>query len=385
MRPWNLAALFLSVSLFLPSLATAQVPDAKPDLVANAAMKYWQAFALLPALDKDQERLLDQWNKVPLDAEALKLIDKSRNSRVYLHRGAKVQSCDWSLNYEDGIFLVLPHAGKARALARLTALHARHEFDQGHWKAGWEDVSAILKLARHLEKDPIMILQLVGYAIESMAIETAVPYLSELKSVLPEAAVLGTLPAGPTLAQMVLVEKQVGPLWLIQRLKKAEQRKPGSWRVVWKEIVDLPTEGGEGPGREVKSVATFEEAIKMLEGSLPLYDQLAKLAALPWKELDAQYPEFVKKAKAANPLAGYLLPTTYHIVARERRARARMALFKAALAVVQGGKDKLKDFKDPFGDGPFEYRALDKGFELKSKLFFKEQPVMLTVGTGKKE
>ena len=62
-----------------------------------------------------------------------------------------------------------------------------------------------------------------------------------------------------------------------------------------------------------------------------------------------------------------------------------MALFKAAIAVVQGGPDKLKDIKDPFGDGPFEYRALDKGFELKSKLLFKGQPVTLTVGKGKKE
>src|SRR5262249_30913371 len=151
-------------------------------------------------------------------------------------------------------------------------------------------------------------------------------------------AVLDALPAGPTLAQMVVAEKQFGPVWLIQRLKKAEQRKPDSWRAAWKEDFEIPTAGGEGPSREVKSVATFEQAIKMLEGSLPLYDELAKLSALPWKEYDAQYPEFVKKARAANPLTGYLLPTTYHIVATERRTRARMALFKAALAVVQGGK-----------------------------------------------
>jgi len=35
---------------------------------------------------------------------------------------------------------------------------------------------------------------------------------------------------------------------------------------------------------------------------------------------------------------------------------------------MQLAAEKLKDSKDPFGDGPFEYRALDKGFELKSKL-----------------
>jgi hypothetical protein len=61
-----------------------------------------------------------------------------------------------------------------------------------------------------------------------------------------------------------------------------------------------------------------------------------------------------------------------------------MVLFQAALAVVQGGPDKLKDIKDPFGDGPFEYRTLDKGFELKSKLLYQDKPVTLTVGQGKK-
>ena len=47
--------------------------------------------------------------------------------------------------------------------------------------------------------------------------------------------------------------------------------------------------------------------------------------------------------------------------------------------------DKLKDIKDPFANGPFEYRPLAKGFELKSKLLFRDQPVTLTVGQTKQE
>src|SRR2546421_4143875 len=143
-----LVTICLFVAVVAPFPATAPAADTKPDLGANAAMKYWQAFALLPALDKEQEKLLDQWNKVPFDAAALKLIEKSRNSRVYLNRGAKLPRCDWSLNYQNGISLLLPHAGKAQVPARLVALHARHEFEQGHWQAGWEDGTGLLKLAR---------------------------------------------------------------------------------------------------------------------------------------------------------------------------------------------------------------------------------------------
>ena len=380
MRPRRLFALLLSPALLLPSLAAAQPPGAQP-AAENAALKYWTAFALLPALDKEQQKLLDGWNKAPLDAAALKLLERSRNSLVYLHRGAKLPRCDWAPDYEDGVRLVLPHLPKARALARLAALHARHELEQGHWKAGAEDVAALLQLARHLETDRMMIPALVGYSIEALAIEAAAPYLPELKSALPAAAP----PTGPTLAQRALLEKQIGATWFLQELKKAERNKAGSWQDVWKEVLGAPEEGERVDRGLVNSAKSFDQAVKLLEDLLPFYDELAKVAALPPKEFDEQYPKFARKAKAANPLAGYVLPAMDKFAASERRARARMELFKAALAVVQGGPDKLKDIKDPFGDGPFEYRPVGTGFELKSKLMFKGQPVKLMVGERKKD
>jgi hypothetical protein len=64
-----------------------------------------------------------------------------------------------------------------------------------------------------------------------------------------------------------------------------------------------------------------------------------------------------------------------------RNGRSKQACFQ--------GKNRrpgiAEEIQDPFGDGPFEYRALDKGFELKSKLLHHEKPVTLTVGQGRKE
>jgi hypothetical protein len=380
--------LFFSLTLPALSPAPAQARDTKPDGGANAALKYWQAFGLLPTLDKDQAKLLEKWNKVPLDAAARQLIDKSSMSRLYLHRAAKLQRCDWNLNYQDGIRLVLPHLTKARVLGFLTALHARQAFEHGRWKTGAADVADLLQLARHLEMDHMIIPNLVGYLIERTATEVAAPYLPKLKTVLPRAAsaVLAAPPAEPTLSQMVLMEKQIGAQWLIRELKAAEKRRKGAWKAVWKEVFSVPDEGGEISNRDlIKSAKTFKQAIHLLEDLLPRYDQLAKITALPWKEYDAQYPKFVKKAKAANPLAGFVLPNMGKVAQAQRRAQTQRALFKAALAVVQGGPDKLKDIKDPFGKGPFKYRALGKGFELQSKLHFGGKPVKLKVGKGKKE
>ena len=302
-----------------------------------------------------------------------------------MHRGAALPRCDWSLDYEDGIFLRLPYLVKARTLARLAALHARQEFAQGHLEAGWQDVTDLLKLARQVESVPVQIVQLVGYVIETAAIEAAAPYLPELKSVRPEAsAALDALPPRPTLRQMVLMERQLGPMWLIRELKEAERRKEGSWQEVWKRVFDViiaTSEGQDIPNRDlIQSVKTFEQAIRTLEGLLALYDELARMTDLPAKEFDVRYEAFIEKARAANLLAALGLSNMGKFVAAERRAQTRMALFRAALAVVQGGPDRLKDIKDPFGDGPFEYRASGEGFELKSKRLHQGKPVTLTVG-----
>jgi hypothetical protein len=387
MRHELLATFFLSAALVQPTPATAQTPDAGPDLGANAALKYWQAFAFLPSLDEGQEKLLEEWNKAPLDGAAEALIGKYRMSRVYLHRGAKSPRCDWGEDYEDGIRLLLPHLPKSMTLARLAALNARHEFAQGHWSEGADDVTALLGLARHLQRDRIMIPNLVGPRIEAMAIEAAAPYLPDLKRTLPEAAsaVLDSPPTGATLPEMVLMEKQIGPMWLIGELKAAERRKEGSWQGIWDEVFGAPNEGGANPGRDLaRAVKTFDQAVKALEGILPWYDRLAQVAALPREGFDARYPEFVKEAKTASPVGGLLLPALDRMVEVQRRNQAQRSLFKAAIAVVQGGPEKLKDIKDPFGDGPFEYRALGRGFELKSKLNFRGQPVTLIAGQGKK-
>lgn len=372
-------ARFLTVGFLVLALGVPAAAQPAADPPANAAIKYWQAFGLLPALDKDQEKILQEWDKVPLEAAALKLIEQSRNSLVYLHRGAKLMRCDWGLDYEDGISLLIPHLAKARTLAGLAALRARHEFEQGRTKAAWDDVVALLKLARHVESDPIMIGQMVGFSIEGMAIQAAAPYLPGSKATLTDvAAVLDRLPAGPSFVQMLQSDKQTTSDWLIRELRAAEAAKPGSWHEQWKALFG-PAERG-APAPKVPAVSTLDEAIKMLEGLPALYDEAGKLTGLPWAEFDPLYAAFIQKARAANPAAAAIFPAMEKVVAAKRRADARMALFKAAMAVVQGGPDSLKGNKDPFGDGPFEYKALEGGFELKSKLLFKDQPVILTVG-----
>jgi hypothetical protein len=374
---WKRANLWCAWCLLAvcPAIASAQEPAADPDLAANAAVQYWQAFGLMPTLDKEQEELLQNWQTVPLDAAAVKLIDSGRNSVMYLRRGAKLSRCDWGLDYEDGIGMLLPHLAKARDLARLAALEARYNFEQGNRPAARENAHAMMVLARHVGRDPIMITVLVRYLIEGVTVDLLAPWVPEMKA--PHAMVVSryeALPAAPDVKDTILIEKRTFLEWVIRKLREAEQAKPGSWRDLWTNLL-----GAQGP-EDLKKVGTLDEVVRLLEDVLPVYDELARVVALPPSEFDARFPEFKQRVEAASPLAAVFVPNVDKLRATENRNRARMAMLLAAMAVAHSGPDALQDIRDPFGNGPFEYRELEGGFELTSKLVHDGQPVTLRAG-----
>jgi hypothetical protein len=91
----------------------------------------------------------------------------------------------------------------------------------------------------------------------------------------------------------------------------------------------------------------------------------------------------VERTEHEHPAAKLLLPAMQKVVTAKRRSEARMAMLLAAIAVVEGGEEKLASLNDPFGDGPFTYRKLDNGFELSSKLQQNDKPVTLVIGQKK--
>jgi len=373
--------------LVWPKSAAAQNPTVadpavKTPLAANAAIQYWQAFAQMQSLDKDQLSLLEQWQTVSADDPAVqKLLTAGQSSLLYLQRGSRLPQCDWGLEYGDGIGMLLPHLAKARDLARLAALHGRVEFERGNRSALSDDAKAIMMLARHVGRDPTMICVLVRYGIEGAAVDLVAPHVGEIKVPAAEVAkMFESLPPAAEVLSTIDVEKKYFCVWIVKKLREEEQRQPGAGLKLWRNFLD----GSEIP-EDLRKIASVPDAIDLVEKLLPVYDDLARYVALPREKFEADYPAFKEKTKAANALAGVVLPAVDQLLAKERRHQVRMAMLIAAIAVAQGGPDKLKDSKDPFGDGPFAYRPLDRGFELQSKLIFEGQPVTLKAGqAGKK-
>jgi hypothetical protein len=367
-------ALAAALLVLVAQPLSADVPLVEfPPVSNNAALQYWQAFAMLPALDEKQEKLLDDRATAAIDADAVKLLDSAQTSFMFMTRAAKLRECDWGLDYRDGAQMYLPHLNKARTLARLAALDARRAFEAGQYDRGGELAFGMVAMGRQVGGDHTLVSMLVCYMIEGMMVDAVAPYVPELGASYGDSLTLAeSLPPSPPLAHGVQCEKRLAST-IVGQLKEKEDRHPGSWRGSWKALLGET----EDPIPDVKS---FDELVKLMEGFESTYDELAQLATLPWHEFDEKYPNLVKSATADNPIAKIFMPAMDKVVAAQRHSEARLAMLLAAVAVVEGGSEKLAAIKDPFGDGPFEYRKLDTGFELASKLQKDGKPVTLVIG-----
>src|SRR5258708_1273987 len=100
----NLRLLLLLLALFSSVAGSAENPRPAPEeiLPANAALQYWQAIALLPAMKPEDTARLGHLREAALDSGTRSFLKACQNSLKLLHRGATEQKCDWGTHPEDG-------------------------------------------------------------------------------------------------------------------------------------------------------------------------------------------------------------------------------------------------------------------------------------------
>jgi hypothetical protein len=288
------------------------------------------------------------------------------------------KTCDWGLDYKDGISLYLPHLAKSKQLCRIAGLKARQVLAAGNPHEARQLLADMLVLGRQCGTDLTLVSVLVNYAIENMAIELAAEHLGELAIPYEDAKrAAASLPAPPKLSHTLLGERIMTER-VIEDMKDAEKRKPGEWKTLWTGIFEA------NAPEAVRNVKSMDEAIALINGLLPLQQELRELFDLPAKEFDAKYAAFAKRVASSNELANFMLPSMQKVATTQRRWEVRWAMLLAAAAVVESGPEKLKGIEDPFGEGPFGYAKTDDGFELSSKLQFEGKPVTLSVKTKAK-
>lgn len=180
----------------------------------NAAVIYWQAFAMMPTLEGEEKAKYEAAIKTttePVSNGLKTIVAHFSKSLRELHRARSISTCDWNLDYDAGPGMLLPHLSKARDLSRAALLRARLRFATGKTDAAIEDVVAVLKLARNCGGSPVLVSLMVDAAIEDMATDVLAANLMKLTPQQLDnlVAALKTLPATTSLADCLRVESDV--------------------------------------------------------------------------------------------------------------------------------------------------------------------------------
>jgi hypothetical protein len=382
-----LRALCLAMAvLALPSgHAPAEAPS---DLGANAALKYWQAFAAMPKFtDAEQNRLMSEHLTMPLDAEAKEIVGKAEYALRMMHHGATLSRCNWGIDWEaDGIDVLLPQLGAARVLSSLACLRARMQFEEGRRAEALDDLVAAMRLGRQVSRDGSLIGILVGYSIEARMSEALALYLPKLDpgTIRDLKTRLDALPEGGSPAEGLRACEEKTLDWFIRKVKSAKDREslvallapfavmPGQPEGK----VSAPAEGGRA--LLDKCGGTASGVLKFAEAARPSYALMAEKIGLPLAQYEKEFERETTR-QAGNPVFKVFFPAVSKFRHSQARAEVRRALLSAALAVQLDGPDALKTHPDPVAGGPFEYTRFSRGFELRSK-WQDGQPLSLTVG-----
>lgn len=347
--------------------------------LANAALAYWQAFAMMPQLSEDETKRLGEWKTVPLDKSAEDLVAKFGQSLTAMRRGAAVAGCDWGLPYEDGFNMLIPHVAKARDLARAAMLRARLRLSKSDAAGAAADLGDTVAMARHVGSDAVLIGVLVCFAVETPALELAAEHLPMLKSAgLVER--LAKLPTGTTAAAAIEMEGRVFADTMIRDLERLA--RDGGADALRKKVPELL--GDARAAAELRKLDADAMLNKFREARA-LYGRLASAMKLPPEQTSAETKAILDEAVKSNPVAALVLPAVDQVRRAEARVEARRALFAAAAAVLADGPDALAKHPDPFGAGePFVHRKTDRGFVLESALADRDgKPVQLAVGPAR--
>lgn len=146
-----------------PTVATERPATAT---ATNAAIVYWQAFALLPEPLAEPEKAKSEAAianpAAPVTVDLAPIVAEFNDLLGGLRRAARVAACDWNLDYDAGAECLLVHLDRARVISKAALLRARPEFAAGKIDEGVADVIAVLKLARDCGSSPLMVSLLVG-------------------------------------------------------------------------------------------------------------------------------------------------------------------------------------------------------------------------------
>jgi hypothetical protein len=99
-------------------------------------------------------------------------LDENNAAVERLVRASRMEVCHWSGNLERGFHAAVPNLLKIKAATSLLGLKAIEAAERGDMDAAEEALAAQFRLARSLEDEPFLIVQLIRIALVHMCLES---------------------------------------------------------------------------------------------------------------------------------------------------------------------------------------------------------------------
>jgi hypothetical protein len=277
----------------------------------NTAVIYWQAFAALPPKPEgDDKAKTEEW------------LGQSEYAMKLLQKASSLQSCDWELDYDQGLDLQAPHVSKMLNLTKAAIAHAKH-IAQSDNKRAHAELQAVIRAARHLGTDHYLIMQLARASIEMKALEVLESELPKTTEEIRKSwiAALDSLPKPPTLAQLIETEHQ-GALVTLKKLTTEEGRK-----TLGKEIEQAL---GAANSKSLSS-AQLQALIDQVDVDYKELKGIAEGSAAKIAESSDAFIKKMEKDKSRHALSLMVVPAVTTIAEKLQRTEDKLAEIRKQL------------------------------------------------------
>jgi hypothetical protein len=389
----NWIMLVLCACWELSALAGPESPTIDRSAAVNAAPIYWQAFAAMPVFTPEEQKRIDNslGGREVNVSEVSPLIDRSAESLKQMQRAARLEECDWELDYSEGPNMLLSHLGKGRELMKLALLRARLRLQKGDAGGAVDDIVATVRMARHLGSSPHLISMLVDNAVERAAIELSAENLAAFDRAALDrlGKALAGLPAAPTLADRIAAERAAKLSWFdlgAQAQDTDDNAKVGG-RLQWLLPGDDDRSKQMRAQVEALSIGELKAARARLGDDFAELQQIVNLPNYAERREKAGrfFADLSKSAAGKAPadrerlFSTWAIPVYQRMIDLEEQRRVRRELLSLAILVQSQGPGALESVTVPDKD-KLQYHRTEKGFELRYDLSPAVKPEVLTVG-----
>jgi hypothetical protein len=365
-------------------LTTDQLIPHVPPGEKNAADIYQKAFDARRIAREDEEQLLglrlSKWTP-EITPAARRVVSANSEYYALIAEAARTPNCAFPKDWDANLNMTFPEFAKMREAARMLQMHAALSAADGRMNDALADAGTMLRIADHSELPPTLIGQLVGYAIQAIAVQSLRDSLA-VGDPSPAAAraLMNQIAAIDEVAPSVRSMKGEIALFGLPFYDLA--RRPGS-----KDIIAMISRGMATPAPAAERAAfrtysTVGRPLLNLDELSYLRDMKDQIdvCALPWPESQRKTAANEKQREIRPtyriPLRRMLIPVFERAVwSREKTAanlgdgqialaltiyKSEHGAYPDSLATLEAAGFKLP--KDPFGGQPFKYRRDGVGF-----------------------